>query len=566
MLSENLKRTNKPLNLLKDTTYNAIVDALKEKPLTQSGMSFADRQVATKAKIKKRNYFFFKAPENLIERSVFGVTQDFAVDFNDPCIISAQKINSHTDASPFGLFTNIFPYNINDSYGICKAIDYYEPTLLYVSDVEHTPFVGMPCGPDIITEDWGISSRGYGLLCISNVNIDSSGDSFFNSWCIRTHDPTSVIGTIYQNDVAAYNPTLQLLGQGYIQLQYKTSTNTLVNAIGPDGNPLVLPVYNASASSTFKAGTLVKCICVTNVGLVIIDQTNLVYGFAASGIKHGAIGQILAYSGTPGEEQNLQKQYVAFNKGTEVVKNEWCYLTPTGDKTVPYYIVQNEYNGLVLGKAHNDIIAPDDVSGDQIDIWGGDPGGETTFNTNITARLKSVFGAITKNSWVISAFLGPDENGSPTNPRGGWYTIAAQRGLIYAGKVDDIRTAKDYPVDSTVKVRIYTGNGANTDSGLKVSARILYGPVMNLERVQIEWNGDEFIITKGELDGGFEAKVLQDITKGGTGYVYLSPAYPGSEVVIDSIEVFSNLGAVSTGKIVNVFRNRAGWRIVSAEC
>ena len=562
-LAENLKSEHKKYVLLTDDTYNALVAALKEKPLTQPGFSFADRQVAASYPTDRlRGYFFFTAEENLPLRSIFGINS--FEKYNDPPIINAVNINYTTSASPFGLFTNIKPYNTSDVYGLCRPINFYEPTLLSVSDVTNFPQVGMPCGPDLNTGGWGLSGKSFGCLCISPPDDDAGSDSADNIWVIRTPDPTGIIGTIFGSDIAAYNITTQTLGQGSIQLQYRNSQGVLVNATGPNDLPLILPVYNASASSTFKVGTLVKCICVTNVGLVIIDQTNLVYGFAASGIKHGAIGQILAYSGTPGEEQNLQKQYVAFNKGTEVVQNEWCYLTPTGDKTVPYYIVQNEYNGLVLGKAHNDIIAPDDVSGDQIDIWGGDPGGETTFNTNVTARLKSVFGAITKNSWVISAFLGPDENGSPTNPRGGWYTIAAQRGLIYAGKVDDTNTAKDYPVDSTVKVRIYTGSGANTDSGLKVSARILYGPVMNLEKVQIEWNGDEFIITKGELDGGFEAVASEDIPKGGTGYV--GGSVPNSEVQIDSIKVTSNLGAITDGKIVNVFRNRGGWRVVSAEC
>ena len=559
-LAENLKRANNKYNLLTDETYNAIVEALREKPLTHTGHSFANRQSATSTSQNKRGYFLFTCTENLVQRSIFGISE--FLEFNDPCIVNALNINYTNDVSPFGLFTNIKPFNITDTYGLCKAIDFYEPTLLSVSDLANFPQLGMPCGPDLNTGGWGVSGKSFGLLCISQPSADVGSDAFNNIWCIRTPDPCSIIGTIYGNDVQAFNN--DTLGSGQIQLQVRTPQGLLVNANGPTGSPIILPVYNASASAVFKTNTLVKCICVIGVGLVIIDSSSLVWGFAADNIKHGATGQILAYSGTPGQEQNQQKQYVAFNKGTEVVKNEWCYLVPTGDTNIPYYIIQNEYNGSVLGKAHNDIKAPDDVSGDQIDIWGGDPGGETSFSTNVTARLKSMFGAITKNSWLVATYLGPDENGGGSH--GGWYITAAQRGLIYAGRVDDTNIANDYPVDSTVKVRILTGSGANTDSGLKVSARILYGPVMNLERVQIEWNGDEFIITKGELDGGFEAKVLEDISKGGTGYVYTSGTLTNSQVVIDNLKVTSNLGSVKTGKIVNVFRNRSGWRIVSAEC
>lgn len=569
MLAENLKTNHGKHVLLKGDTYNAIIDALVEKSLTQSGYSFSDRQSATSNSSNRRSgYFLFKAEENLLQRSVFGIDSSIS-QYGTPAIVHALNINAYTKASPFNLFTNIQPYRVTDGYGLCKPIDFYEPTLLSVSDTANIPSVGMPCGPDLNTGGWGVSGKSFGLICISVPSTDVGSDTYNNIWCVRTPDPASIIGTIYGSDVAAYNSTTQTLGQGNIQVQYRNSLGVLVNATGPNGSPLTLPVYNASSSSTFKAGILVRCICVINVGLVIIDQSNLVWGRAKDNIKHFNSGQVAVYAGSPGAEflDSSKTPYVAFNQTAEVVKDEWCFLTASGDKSIPYYIVNNEYNGSILGKAHNDIKAPNDSIGDQIDIWGGDPGAEISFSTDINSRLKSIFGAITKNSWVIATFLGPDA----TKDHGGWYISAAQRGLIYTGKVNTGQAGagtKYVALNSNVSVRLYTGSDGLTDSGLNVNARNLYGPVLELERVQLEWNGDTFIITKAELDCGFEANVLADISKGGQGYVYLNGVVPNSafDIVIDNLLVTSHLGAVKTGKLVNVFKWLSGFRIVSSEC
>lgn len=565
-LAENLKEEHGKYVILKDDTYNAIISALKEKPLTQPGFNFADRQEATAYSSNNlKGYFLFTCQQNLLQRSIFGMNEGSSI-FGEPAIISAQNINATTDASPFGLFTNLRPYNISDTYGLCRAINFYEPTLLSVSDVSNFPAVGMPCGPDLNTGGWGLSGKSFGCLCISLPNSDVGGDSFDNIWVIRTPDPAGVIGTIFGADVAAYNASTNTLGQGFIQLQYRNSQGVLVNAIGPNGASLILPVYNASANSAFKQGTLVKCICVINVGLVIIDSSNLVWGRAEpSNIPHFTSGLVSVYSGGPGQEflDSTKTPYSAFNHGPEVVKDEWCFLTASGDKTIPYYIVQNEYGGAVLGQTDADTYAAiSDSFSVKVNIYGGTFGSEYSFSTSIQAKLKNIVGAIPKGSWVVAKFLGPDA----TAKHGGWYIVASQRGNTLAGRVNGGNAGKDYAVDSTVKVRIYTGNGANTDSGLDVTCRILYGPVMEKERVQIEWTGDEFIITKGELDGGFEAQVLYDISKGGTGNVFVSGTLQNSQVQVDNITVSSKLGTVKTDKWVNVFRNRGGWRIVSAEC
>lgn len=566
-LAENLKRTFKKYVLLKGDTYNTIVDALREKPLTQPGYSFADRQSATYSHSNRRSgYFLFTCSQNLLQRSIFGISE--FPEYNDPCIVTAQNINYTTNASPFGLFTNIKPYNISDGYGLCKPIDFYQPTLLSVSDIANFPQFGMPCGPDINTGGWGISGKSFGLLCISNPNPDTGSDSLNNVWCVRTPDPCSVIGTIYQNDVQAFNNNT--LGSGLIQLQYRTPQGVLVNAVGPTGLPLILPVYNASASSTFKANTLVKCICVLGVGLVIIDSSSLVWGRADdANIPHFTSGQIKVYSGVPGSEflDSLSTPYTAFNHGPEIVKDEWCFLTPSGDKNCPYYVIQNEYNGMVLGKPNNHIVAPDDVSGDQVNIWGGDPGGEVSFSTNVTARLKNLFGAIPKNSWLIATFLGPDA----TANHGGWYITSAQRGSNYAGRIKPGQADQSTQwcnVGTKVKVELFIGDPLGVvpgTGGLVVSAYIQYAPLLENEYVHIEWNGDMYIITKAELDGGFEATVTYDISKGGVGYVDVNIS-PLSTVVVNGLQVTSNLGLVKTGKKVNIFRNRSGFRVVSGEC
>lgn len=575
MLAENLKKVSE-LNkrgFIKSESFNAIVDALKESYLATSGYSFSGKQSTTNVKSKSKGYFFFSAEENLPFRSIFG-TGEF-LDFNDPPIINAINIADY--GVSFNLYTNILPYNVADTYGLCRTIGFYEPVLLFVSDEEHFPQIGMPCGPDKNPEQWGISASSFGLICISTSGTDSDTEN--NVWCIRTPDPVGIIGIIFESDVPAYNKSSDLLGSGQIVVQYRNSENILVNAVGPDGEQLVLPVYNASSSSVFKVGTLVKCICVQGVGLVIVDITNLVYGRAADNIKHFNSGNVNVYTGTPGNEalDSQQTPYVAFNHLSEVVKDEWCFLTATGDKNIPYYIVQNEYNGMILGKTNDIVTAPDDVLGDKINIWGGQPGAEISFSTNVNARLKNIFGAIPRSSWVIATFLGPDATvPNSGNNHGGWYINATQHGRHFTAVVtpgQQNQSTQQCAIDTKIKVQLVTGDQVTnfgTPPYLIVDAYVLYAPVVDNQMVEVEWNGDIFVITKSELDNGFVATVVFDIEKGGVGYVsFFRSAKPGGSYIDinnDAIQVKSPLGKVLTGKKVRVFGNRDGFEVGSGEC
>jgi len=570
-LAEDLKKLSgqNKNNYIKTETFNAIVDALKENTLNQPGYGYSGNKAATRQKSKGRSYFFFTADESLPFRSIFGAGEFF--EFNDPPIINAINIGDY--GITFNLFTNILPFNLTDIYGLCRPIGYYEPVLLNVTDEEHFPTVGMPCGPDRNPEQWGISAASFGLICISPPGVDPDNEN--NVWCVRTNDPASVIGTIFETDVPAFDPASDLLGQGSIILQYRNSSGQLENATGPDGEQLTLPVYNASASSVFKANTLVKCICVIGVGLVIIDSSNLVWGRADDNIPHFSSGKVNVYRGIPGNESldGEATPYMSFNHLAEVVKDEWCFLTSTGDKNIPYYIVQNEYNGMVLGKINTDARAPDDVSSETVNIYGGQPGAEVSFSTSVKARLKNIFGAITKNSWTISTFLGPDAEAN----HGGWYITAAQRGNLYTGKIKTGQADQSTQwlnVGTKIKVRLYTGDKNQTDSGLDVDALVWFAPLLENEWVQLEWNGDIFVITKAELDGGFYAKVVFDIEKQGVGYINVTQATisqgqgvgHGTSVNVDGLQVFSALGKVKTDKLVWISRNSCGFFLISSEC
>lgn len=568
MLAENFPKTSRLVEGIKPDTWNGLREALREKPLNQPGYSFTNRQVVTKNLKPDRSYFYFIGEEALTERCIFGITDlldSDESDFNDPAqVIHIAQINSLSPASQFGLFTNLDAYNPEDVYGICKAIDFYEPTLLFVSDIDFFPTIGMPCGPDENVTNWGISANSkYGLICISGPDDNN------NVWCIRTPDPISVIGNIVDETIPAYNTSTDELGAGFIEVLYRDIDNQLVAATGPDGEPLQLPVFNTSGNS-YQVGQFVKCICVSGVGLVILDSQSIIWGLAKQNIPHFTSGLVNIYTGTPGDENwDDVTSVLAFNYLSEVVKDEWCFLVPSGNTAIPYYIINNEYQGKVLGKTKQNVIGVEsDEPGNavNVEVFGGIPGKPETFTATIVAYVNSFWGAIPAGTFVQCEFLGSDNVAS----EGGWFVTATQRGNTFAARVNpgSANPSTGYaPVDEFIQVTLYDHDICDNDTGISVPAAVIYAPVLDNERVHVEWNGDIFVVTKGELDGGFWAYVAGgDIQKGSTGQVTVKQMTNSPEIQPSYLEVTSLLGTIPLGKLCWVSRNRDGFMAVSAEC
>lgn len=560
MLASNLKKTNSDIVMLKGSTINAIIDSLKEKPLTQPGYSFSgDRQSATYSAKKTRGYFFFTASVPLIERCIFGINNDGQL-YNDPCIVNAININCNSNASPFGLFTNITPYNPTDGYGLCRPIDFYEPVLLFVSDISHIPQIGMPCGPDNDTNNWGISGdSSYGLLCISLP--DENG----NVWCIRTPDPISIIGIVVDDDIAAYDSTNNQLSEGLIQVQYRNpdANNELINASGPNNVSLQLPIFNSSNNS-FSTGTLVKCIAVCGVGLVIIDQSSIIKGRAAANIPHFTAGNVNIYTGIPGAETwDGITTGLAFNHLNEVVRNEWVFLTASGNTATPYYIVSNEYSGKIFGKTVDDFDGNPEASV-TVEIYAGAPTAEIDIGEEIEAWPGNFYGAIPAGTWVICNFVAGD-----VDEIGSWRIVKSIKGNSFTAKVNEGTADVNIgycPVETPTTVTLYDGINADNNTELEVLAYVKYRPVLENEWVQVEYNGDIFIITKGELDGGFYCAAQQGkINNNSTGTVAMKPI-TDSSVLVSSLKVDTQEGDVEQGRTVYVLGNRGGFHIVSKSC
>lgn len=571
MQPENLKRTNRLTNKaagIDPRAYNAIANGFagdRGHTLQENGYAYSNNLRASKQRIKYRKQFYFQCEFPLPERSIFGIAQDPFDEqlFNDPCIVDVVNINAASPASVFGLFTNLQAYNPDDSFGICKAIDYYEPTLLFVSDSANIPQVGFPCGPDDNEDGWGISGyQSFGLICISLP------DDNFNVWCVRTSDCVSILGTVINNNINVWTGGINPLPTGQIQVQYRSGNasnlDQLLNATGPNELPLQLPVFNISQTSTFTIGQQVKCIAVSGIGLVIIDQANLLKGRAVANIEHYTSGLVNIYTGNPGAESwDGQTTALAFNHVSEIVRNEWVFLTASGSTTTPYYIINNEYSGKILGKAKEDYDGSPSA-GIIVELYAGDPGSEIDIGESVIGFPRNNIGAIPIGSWVICNFVAGD-----VNEVGYWQIIQSQQGNSFAAKVTEgsADPSTGYAdVDTNINVELYKGISADQDTGIEVQATIKYRPVCENEWVQVEFNGDIFIITRGELDGGFYAVAQQgQINNGGTGFVVIKPM-ANSNVSVTSLKVDTQEGNVEQGRTVWVSGNRGGFHIVSKSC
>lgn len=581
MLASQLNKNAVHPGLISPQAYNAIGTALQDSLPNQSGfVEHATRQSATSTKTKSRRYIRFTCETNLVQRSIFGINN--LAPYNDPCIVNAVNINAETNATQYGLFTNIQPYNTADGYGLCKPIDYYEPVLLFVSDDTFFPLCGMPCGPDNDTDNWGISGfNAYGLICISNPSDDPH--TLNNVWCIRA--PSLNLCGVLLQDITPWQGGGKPLSYGNLQIQYRigSGANTLVNATGPNESDLILPVFNTSTSTKYKTGAFVKCIAVSGVGLVIIDAgSSLIKGRAKQNIGHYNAGLVNIYTGNPGTETwDGETSYLAFNQLNEIVANEWVFLTPSGSNntntnqqgSAPYYIVNSEYSGKILGQVLSNVDGGSE-STVEVQIYAGNPGAEIDIGETITANLGFFIGAIPANSWVICNFVASDVSDESTsdNPDGDgyWQIVATQRGNSFCAQVvvGQANAETGYaPVDDSVLVNLLIGVEPElTEPPFAVYAFVQYAPVCDNELVHIEWNGNIFIITKGELDGGFYAVAQQEqINNGSTGTVAMKPM-ANSEVLVSSLQVDTQEGNVEQGRTVYICRNRAGFHIVSKSC
>lgn len=479
--------------------------------------------------------------------SIFGITEGDV--FDNPCELIVEQFDLEANVNLLGFFTNAEVEIPEDTTGPGYAIGYWDPVLLQVTG--ELPEPGWPCGPQWGT--WGVSNTRYGLLCLS---LPDENDRV---WCIRTPDPHAVIGLL-QDDVAPFDPSTDTVSEGVVQLKYRDDDNVLQPALDPAGDPFELPVFNISASS-YKTGSIVQAIMVMGVGLVLVDAKSLLWGRASANIPHYETGKVTLYSGVPGAEGSIGKQVSAFNQLSEVVEDEWVFLVPTGDTETPYYILQNEYRGKILGKTTGDVEENDTVT---VQIYTGVPGSESEVGTEIKAFVGQFFGAIPKNTWVQCIHLATAED-----EVGGWYVTCAQRGnsLPAYVKVGSADPNNGYcAIDTMAWVTLQYGPGGDTkDSGIEVLAACIYQPVFDDELVHVEWNGDAFVITQMEFVSGLYCTVSADIPKGSTGIVSTG-VQANSKVNISSLRVNNPLGLVSNGKKVFVLRNRGGCNIVSGEC
>lgn len=307
--------------------------------------------------------------------------------------------------------------------------------------------------------------------------------------------------------------------------------------------------------------------------IVSLDNRFL-HGKLNAAMTPGLSAQVTIWTNTAGSDS-----------ATSMVVTAWDWLGtgfPSGAKVfLRYDPTSNRFyawglGAAVLGKTKDDATG-EDINNKRItvEVYKGERGNETITSpvTTISTNLK-LHGAIVRDTWVICEFIAGTFPNDDVNAAGAWYIVGALRGNSWPARVREGQanvSTQFCAVDTTIRVDLYYGTAAgqadDQKSALIVDARVLYSPVLDKERVQIEWSGTVFIITRTELDGGFFGKTfVSGIAKGATDYVDTTGLIGNSDVAATALQVKNPLGQIGGNKIVRVALNRGGPEIVSGEC
>lgn len=168
----------------------------------------------------------------------------------------------------------------------------------------------------------------------------------------------------------------------------------------------------------------------------------------------------------------------------------------------------------------------------------------------------------------IGTILAKTEVWISRNPNG-FYVSDGHLSAVY-GKVDQeslsVVNAK-FPGD-TAKIHVYQ---SGSDTGATIMAKVEHNPIIESEFVSCHWDGLQWIVGRGDYDGGINAKynAPSQLSKGGSSNEFLLQIYPAGAPSPSSQAGFSitcRLGTIPAGKEVRISRDATGFYATAAEC